>query len=86
MVKLEDLRPNAPIEGIAANRLATVVSARLFGSESLESTDKAHRVEYLRQPLRQGPEDGVTSVNHKCDELLARAKPPLVWLGAGNIE
>jgi hypothetical protein len=36
MSKLEDLRPNASIEGILPNCLVTVVSAQWFGWEVLD--------------------------------------------------
>ncbi len=40
MSNLEDLRPNASIQGILPNCLVTVVSAQWFGSEALELTYK----------------------------------------------
>lgn len=40
MSKLEDLRPNASVQGILPNCLVTVVSAQWFGSEALELTYK----------------------------------------------
>src|ERR1700693_933324 len=40
MSKLEDLRPNASVQGILPNCLVTVVSAQGFGSEALELTSK----------------------------------------------
>src|SRR5665213_1085276 len=40
MSKLEDLRPNASVQGILPNSLVTVVSAQWFGSEALELTYK----------------------------------------------
>ena len=39
--------------------------------ESLEAGD--HRVHYLRHPFHREPDFGVTSVNYKLDELIARA-------------
>ena len=36
----------------------------------------SHRVHYLRQPFRQEPDFGVTSVNYDFAELLARAEAP----------
>ena len=38
--------------------------------------DGMHRVHYLRQPFQREPDFGVTSVNYKLDELIARAEPP----------
>ena len=35
-----------------------------------------HRVHYLRQPFHREPDFGVTSVNYKLDELIARAEEP----------
>src|SRR6516165_3721293 len=40
MTKLEDLRPNASVQGILPNCLVTVVSAQWHGSEALELTYK----------------------------------------------
>jgi SNF2 family DNA or RNA helicase len=40
MSKLEDLQPNASVQGILPNCLVTVVSAQWFGSEALELTYK----------------------------------------------
>ena len=40
MSKLEDLRPNASVQGILPNCLVTVVNAQWFGSEALELTYK----------------------------------------------
>ena len=40
MNKLEDLRPNASVQGILPNCLVTVVSTQWFGSEALELTYK----------------------------------------------
>src|SRR5271155_3227215 len=40
MSKLEDLRPNASVQGILPNCLVTVVSTQWFGSEALELTYK----------------------------------------------
>jgi len=40
MTKLEDLRPNASVQGILPNCLVTVVSTQWFGSEALELTYK----------------------------------------------
>jgi hypothetical protein len=40
MSKLEDLRPNASVQGILPNCLVTVISTRWFGSEALELTCK----------------------------------------------
>jgi hypothetical protein len=40
MSKLEDLRPNASVQGILPNCLITVVSTQWFGSEALELTYK----------------------------------------------
>ena len=40
MSKLEDLQPNASVEGILPNCLVTVVSSQWFGSEVLELTYK----------------------------------------------
>ena len=37
--------------------------------------DGKHRVHYLRQPFQREPDFGVTSVNYKLDELIARAEP-----------
>ena len=36
--------------------------------------DGKHRVHYLRQPFQREPDFGVTSVNYKLDELIARAE------------
>ena len=36
----------------------------------------ANRVHYLRQPFKREPDFGVTSVNYKLDELIARAGRP----------
>jgi len=41
--KLEDLQPNASVQGILQNCLVTVVSTQWFGSEALELTYKAGR-------------------------------------------
>ena len=38
--------------------------------------DGKHRVHYLRQPFQREPDFGVTSVNYKLNELIARAEPP----------
>ena len=38
--------------------------------------DGSHRVHYLRRPFQREPDFGVTSVNYKFAELLARAGPP----------
>ena len=35
-----------------------------------------HRVHYLREPFQREPDFGVTSVNYKLDELIARAGAP----------
>ena len=35
-----------------------------------------HRVHYLRQPFQREPDFGVTSVNYKLEELIARAGDP----------
>src|SRR5215469_9828441 len=40
MSKLEDLQPNASVQGILQNCLVTVVSTQWFGSEALELTYK----------------------------------------------
>jgi hypothetical protein len=40
MTKLEDLRPNASVQGILPNCLVTVVSTQWFGSQALELTYK----------------------------------------------
>jgi SNF2 family DNA or RNA helicase len=40
MSKLEDLRPNASVQGILPNCLVTVVNTQWFGSEALELTYK----------------------------------------------
>ena len=40
MSKLEDLQPNASVQGILPNCLVTVVSTQWFGSEALELTYK----------------------------------------------
>jgi SNF2 family DNA or RNA helicase len=40
MTKLEDLRPNASVQGILPNCLVTVVNTQWFGSEALELTYK----------------------------------------------
>jgi SNF2 family DNA or RNA helicase len=40
MLRLEDLKPNAAVRGIAPNALVTVVSVQWFGSEALELTYK----------------------------------------------
>ena len=40
MSKLEDLRPNASVQGVLLNCLVTVVSTHWFGSEALELTYK----------------------------------------------
>lgn len=40
MTKLEDLRPNASVQGILPNCLVTVVNTQWFGSEGLELTYK----------------------------------------------
>src|SRR5215469_11578034 len=40
MSKLEDLQPNASVQGILPNRLVTVVNTQWFGSEALELTYK----------------------------------------------
>ena len=40
MSKLEELRPNASVQGILPNSLVTVVSVQWFGSEALELTYK----------------------------------------------
>jgi hypothetical protein len=40
MSKLEDLRPNAAVQGILPNCLVTIVNSQLFGSEALELTYK----------------------------------------------
>ncbi len=42
--------------------------------EFLEAGD--HRVHYLRHPFHREPDFGVTSVNYKLDELIARAGEP----------
>ena len=38
--------------------------------------DGRHRVHYLRQPFQREPDFGVTSVNYRMAELIARAEPP----------
>ena len=38
--------------------------------------DNSHQVHYLRQPFQREPDFGVTSVNYKFSELLARAEAP----------
>ena len=40
MSTLEDLRPNASVQGVLPNCLVTVVSTQWFGSEALELTYK----------------------------------------------
>jgi superfamily II DNA or RNA helicase len=40
MIRLEDLQPNASVQGILPNGLITVVSVQWFGSEALELTYK----------------------------------------------
>src|SRR5438132_11990757 len=40
MSKLEDLQPNASVQGILPNFLVTVVNTQWFGSEALELTYK----------------------------------------------
>jgi superfamily II DNA or RNA helicase len=40
MARLEDIRPNAAVEGVLPHGLATVVSVRWFGSDALELTYK----------------------------------------------
>lgn len=40
MSRLEDLKPNASVQGILPNCLVTVVNAQWFGSEALELTYK----------------------------------------------
>ena len=35
-----------------------------------------HRAHYLRQPFQREPDFGVTSVNYKLGELIARAGEP----------
>ena len=40
MSKLEDLRPNASVQGISPNALVTVVSVQWHGSKALELTYK----------------------------------------------
>ena len=40
MSKLEDLRPNASVQGILPNCLVTVVNTQWFGSKALELTYK----------------------------------------------
>ena len=39
-------------------------------------SENAHRVHYVRRPFQREPDFGVTSVNYKLDELLARAEEP----------
>src|SRR5262249_30920834 len=41
MSKLEELTPNAAVQGILPDRLVTVVSAQWFGSEAIELTYKS---------------------------------------------
>ena len=41
MLRLEDLQPNATVQGILPNGLVTVVSVQWFGSEALELTYKS---------------------------------------------
>jgi SNF2 family DNA or RNA helicase len=41
MLRLEDLQPNATVQGILPNSLVTVVSVQWFGSEALELTYKS---------------------------------------------
>jgi hypothetical protein len=38
--------------------------------------DGSHRVRYLRRPFQREPDFGVTSVNYKFSELLAKAEAP----------
>ena len=40
MSRLEELRPNASVQGILPNGLVTVVNTQWFGSEALELTYK----------------------------------------------
>ena len=63
MARLEDLKPNASVRGILQDELVTVVSVLWSGSAALELT-------YMRQPLTNEPEFGVTSVNHSFADLI----------------
>ncbi len=38
--------------------------------------DGGHKVHYVRRPFQKEPDFGVTSVNYKTADLLARAQPP----------
>ena len=40
MSKLEELRPNASVQGILPNCLVSVINAQWFGSEALELSDQ----------------------------------------------
>lgn len=39
--------------------------------------DQEHKVHYVRQPFTREPDFGVTSVNYKLSELIAKAEPPI---------
>jgi hypothetical protein len=76
MSRLEDLQPNASVQGILPNGLVTVVNVQWFGSEALELTfkDAAGKVanellyrhdESRLEVVQQGrPWSFVTDVSH----------------------
>src|SRR5271169_6102279 len=64
MSKLEDLRPNASVQGILPNCLVTVVSAQWFGSEALELTYKDPAGKVANELLYRHDEPRIEVVAH----------------------
>jgi hypothetical protein len=64
MTKLEDLQPNASVQGILPNCLVTVVSAQWHGSEALELTYKDPSGKVANELL------------YRHDEPTDRSRPP----------
>jgi hypothetical protein len=58
-------------------RLMTAVSGRRNRKDEDEAAARGdqHRVHYVRRPFHREPNFGLTSVNYKFSELLARAEP-----------
>src|SRR5271165_3432695 len=64
MSKLEDLRPNASVQGILPNCLVTIVSAQWFGSEALELTYKDPGGKVANELLYRHDEARIEVVEH----------------------
>jgi hypothetical protein len=67
MSKLEELRPNASVQGILPNCLVSIVNAQWFGSEALELTYKA-------PPARSGTSYS-TGTTNSASKSSKRAAP-----------